>query len=137
MKRFRTGNSDRSMVLILCLLALVLLAGRRAPATAESQLEFGVDMAKRGLWSEALFRFKQAERLRPGDPKILNNIAVSFEALGNFERALEYYQKAIGADRSNSELKRNYSRFIEFYRAFKPETPEDESSGERSAQAGN
>ncbi len=137
MKRFRIGNSDRSTVLVLCLLALVLLAGRRAPATAESQLEFGVDMAKRGLWSEALFRFKQAERLRPGDPKILNNIAVSFEALGNFERALEYYQKAIGADRSNSELKRNYSRFIEFYRAFKPETPEDESSGEQSVQAGN
>lgn len=137
MKRFRIGNSDRSSVLILCLLALVFLAGGRAPATAESQLAFGVDMAKRGLWSEALFRFKQAERLRSGDPKILNNIAVAFEALGNFERALEYYQKAIGVDRSNSELKRNYSRFIEFYRAFKPETPEDDSSGEQAAEAGN
>lgn len=136
MRRFRFGNTDLWKVAILCVLAFVLLAGRRAPETADGQLAFGVEMAKRGLWSEALFRFKQAERLRPGDPKILNNMAVAFEALGNFEKALEHYQKAITADRSNSELKRNYSRFIEFYRAFKPEVPEAESSTGQDESSG-
>ena len=88
-------------------------------------------MARRGLWSEALFRFKQARRLRPEDPKILNNMAVAYEALGNFERALEYYQQAIKADRGNKDLKRNYSRFIEFYRAFKPD---EQKGAERPAE---
>lgn len=108
-------------ILAFCCLAIVLCAAKKAPETSSAQLEFGVEMAKRGLWSEALFRFKQAERLSPGEPSILNNLAVAYEALGRFDKALDYYQRAIKADRTNRELKRNYSRFIEFYRAFKPD----------------
>ena len=111
-----------TMTLVACLLTIVTCGGRKAapPNDMSAQLSFGVEMAKRGLWSEALFRFKQASRLSPGNPRILNNIAVAYEALGNFERALDYYQNAIKADPANRELKRNYSRFVEFYRAFKP-----------------
>ena len=118
-RHWRTG----SLIILLLLLGSVAAhGGRKASAdNASEQLAFGVDMAKRGLWSEALFRFKQAQRQRPDDPRILNNMAVAHEALGNFDRALEYYQQAIKADRTNRELKRNYSRFIEFYRAFKPD----------------
>jgi tetratricopeptide (TPR) repeat protein len=116
---------------------LLFLAGAAAadkpPDTATAQLDFGVDMAKRGLWSEALFRFQQADRLRPGDPRILNNLAVAHEALGQFDEALDYYQQAIKADRTNRELKRNYSRFIEFYRAFRPED-QRESSGDGAGE---
>jgi len=127
-----------SSIVLVAVTALLVsssaaLGDRNDPATAGDQLAFGVQMAKRGLWSEALFRFKQAERLRPGDPQILNNMAVAYEALGNFEQALEYYQQAIKADRTNDDLKRNYSRFIEFYRAFKP----DQQQGEEDTEAGN
>jgi len=98
-----------------------------------SQLDFGVEMARRGLWSEALFRFKQAERRQPGDPEILNNIAVAYEALGRFDDALAYYQRAIKSDPANKELKRNYSRFVEFYRNFRPE---DQTGGEEQRAEG-
>lgn len=121
-------SSRRAAVLVLCILSLVMIAGK-APDEAESQLAFGVQMAKRGLWNEALFRFKQAIRQDPGNPRILNNIAVAYEALGYFDKALEAYQEAIKVDPTNKELKRNYSRFVEFYRNFKPdetaETPRD------------
>lgn len=117
-------RSDLVKILALCALAVVLCAGRKAPETPEAQLAFGVDMAKRGLWSEALFRFKQAERSMPQNPRILNNMAVSYEALGQFDKALDYYQRAIKTDRGNQDLRRNYSRFIEFYRAFKPDQVE-------------
>lgn len=113
-------------VIALLLSSSAALGGRKDPNNAGDQLAFGVQMAKRGLWSEALFRFKQAERLRPGDPQVLNNMAVAYEALGRFELALEYYQRAIKADRANTDLKRNYSRFIEFYRAFKPDQQQGE-----------
>ena len=126
----RSGRSDFLRIIAFCCVALVLGAARKAPETSTAQMEFGVEMAKRGLWSEALFRFKQAERMSPGDPRILNNMAVAYEALGRFDKALEYYQRAIKADRANRDLKRNYSRFIEFYRAFKPddtaEKPQDD-----------
>ena len=36
-------------------------------ADPAAQLRFGVDMARRGLWREAMFRFEQARELRPGD----------------------------------------------------------------------
>ncbi|MCP4663141.1 MAG: tetratricopeptide repeat protein [bacterium] len=93
-------------------------------------MAFGVAMAKHGLWSEALFRFEQVERSHPNNPRNLNNLAVACEALGQFDRALDYYQSAIKADPTNKELKRNYSRFVEFYRSFKPDDQEgDEDDG--------
>lgn len=95
------------------------------PMTSPAQLDFGVDMARRGLWSEALFRFRQAERLNPGDAKILNNMAVAYEALGQFEKALEHYQDAVKAAPSDEDVRRNYSRFVEFYRAFRPNQQAD------------
>lgn len=102
-----------------------------APAgAAEDQLAFGVQMAKRGLWSEALFRFRQAEEAQPGNPRVLNNLAVAYEAVGLFEQALETYQAALKADPANRELRRNYARFIEFYQAFKPEEEEAQEEPE-------
>ncbi len=117
-------------VMTLLLSSVAAQGAPKDPDNANDQLTFGVKMAKRGLWSEALFRFKQAQRHRPGNPQVLNNMAVAYEALGNFEKALDFYQQAIKADRNNSDLKRNYSRFIEFYRAFKP----DQQTGGQAAE---
>lgn len=94
---------------------------------AKEQLKFGVNMARRGLWSEALFRFKQADRLDPGSPRILNNVAVAYEALGQFDKALATYQEAIRRQSSDRDLRKNYSRFVEFYRAFRPDDQKDAS----------
>jgi Tfp pilus assembly protein PilF len=93
----------------------------------KTQLQFGVEMAQRGLWSEALFRFRQAQAQRPQDPRVLNNLAIAHEALGQFELALQNYQDALKADPNNRDLRRNYSRFVEFYRAFKPDQQTDGS----------
>ncbi len=81
-------------------------------------------MAKRGLWSEALFRFRQADRLDPGNPRILNNIAVAYEALGLFDKALETYRAGLEVGPSDRELRDNYSSFVEFYQNFRPREAE-------------
>lgn len=88
--------------------------------TAEEQMAFGVDMAKRGLWREALFRFQRARQLDPDTPRVLNNMAVAFEAVGDFDRALEYYKLALESDSGNKDLRKNYARFVEFYQSFRP-----------------
>lgn len=108
-------------------IVIALLIGLPTVASAadgtpslDKEIAFGVKMAQRGLWNEALFRFKRAAEQRPGDGKVLNNLAVAYEAVGQYENALLAYQEALRADSANRELKRNYSRFVEFYQAFNP-----------------
>lgn len=113
--------------LTLSLLALASLAPAPAAAApssadqAQAQLSFGIDMARRGLWREALFRFREAERLNPDHVGILNNMAVAFEATGEFEKALDYYQRALKVAPARRDLRNNYARFVEFYQSFRGE----------------
>jgi len=110
-----------SSLLLSAALLLPAAAFGAATDSADAQIDFGVDMARRGLWNEALFRFQAAEQLEPGSFRVLNNLAVAYEATGQFEQALDAYQRALRMEPSNKELRRNYSRFIEFYQSFKPE----------------
>jgi tetratricopeptide (TPR) repeat protein len=88
--------------------------------SAKSQLSFGTQMAERGLWNEALFRFRQAGQLQSTNGHVWNNVAVAYEATGNYEEALKSYRKALELAPSDQEIKRNYARFVEFYQSFKP-----------------
>lgn len=106
--------------------------GYGATRSADAQIQFGVDMAKRGLWNEALFRFEQAELIDSQNYRVWNNLAVAYEATGQFEQALEAYQRALRMQPDNRELRRNYSRFVEFYQSFKPEEPAE--AGEPGAE---
>ncbi len=114
----------RVRLVSLALVAVLAWAGcgsaHGSPATAESQLRFGVQMAQRGLWSEAFFRFQQAQRMEGGnDAKVLNNLAVASEALGKFDQALDFYKQALRLAPGDADLKANYDRFVSFYESFR------------------
>lgn len=100
-------------------MALAVLAGGCASsgpvASADAEMRAGVRAADREYWQEALFRFQRAQQLEPENFKVLNNMAVSLEALGRYEDALGTYKKALEKSPSNTALKRNYARFAEFY----------------------
>jgi len=81
------------------------------PATQD---DFGVQMAKMNLWREAMFRFKRAVQINPSDALAHNNLAVAYEAVGDFENARKEYLEALKLDRTNSYIQKNYSRFVEF-----------------------
>lgn len=135
--RLRAGTS--LLVAVLCVPLLVTAAcGGAGPspvyqeASSEAQMNFGVQMAQRGLWNEALFRFQRARSLSPGNPRVLNNLAVAYEATGQFDEALTAYQQALQASPENRDLRRNYARFVEFYQAYQPA---EEVAGEGGAAA--
>ena len=83
-------------------------------------MAFGVEMAERGLWDEAAFRFEAARRLEPANARVLNNLAVAYEATGRFEEALATYRDALKLAPEDRQTKQNYSRFLEFYQAYRP-----------------
>lgn len=79
-----------------------------------AQDNFGVEMARMNLWREAMFRFQRAVELNPGDAMAHNNLAVAYEANGDFENAAKEYREALKLDRGNSYIQKNYSRYTEF-----------------------
>ena len=124
-----------SLLLGSALLVASCASSGASAAGADRQLEFGVDMAQRGLWSEALFRFERAQRLDPNSFRVLNNLAVAYEANGRFDDALATYRRALALDPANRDLRRNYARFVEFYQSFRPEAAVEESAGAAGAPA--
>jgi len=113
----------KPLVVLLALLAgalpLASCAGYGKPNQPGTELAFGVDMARRGLWNEALFRFHEAERGDPENPRVQNNLGVAYEAQGDFESALAHYKRALQLAPENREVRANYARFVEFYQAYK------------------
>jgi Flp pilus assembly protein TadD len=109
------------MVATMALTAMVAteaVAGDRARKEAKAEMQWGFKAAKRGYWQEALMRFENANKLTPDSPRILNNIAVAQEANGMFEEALLTYQTALTINSRDEALRRNYTRFQEFYTTY-------------------
>ena len=100
------------------ILALVIAAGCRSGggdlSQADTQRRFGVRMAKMNLWREAMFRFRRATQIEPQNAMAHNNLAVAYEATGDFDSAAKEYREALRLDRSNQYIQKNYSRFVEF-----------------------
>ena len=88
------------------------------PESADAQLSFGSQVAKKGLWREAAFRFEQAVKMEPNNARARNNLAVALEASGEFARALAEYKKALELDPKDDYIRRNYARFAEFYTSY-------------------
>lgn len=99
---------------LILLVVLAVACGSSNPADAGTQKNFGVRMARMNLWREAMFRFKRAVDIEPNDAMAHNNLAVAYEANGEFDRAAEEYRTAIRLDKSNAHIQKNYSRFVEF-----------------------
>ena len=93
------------------------------------QENFGVEMARMNLWREAMFRFQRAIDINPGDAMAHNNLAVAYEANGDFEKARKEYLEALKLDKSNQYIQKNYSRFVEFTSRNKKRTPAKSATG--------
>ena len=101
-------------ILLFMIIVFGCRSGGADTSKAETQKQFGVRMAKMNLWREAMFRFKRAVTMNPDDAMAHNNLAVAYEANGDFDNAAKEYREALRLDRSNQYIQKNYSRFVEF-----------------------
>ena len=105
----------RRIVTIVFLAAVVTaspaLADRRSDAKA--QVAFGIHVAQRGLWREAIYRWEKAVELDPHYAAAFNNLAIAYEHEGQLEKARKAYEKAIELDPNSTEIGQNYELFKE------------------------
>ena len=80
---------------------------------AEQQVEFGIDVAKHGLWREAAYRFRRATHLDPVYAEAFNNLGVACEQMGDLDEARAMYERALALDPDHSFIRDNYERFRE------------------------
>jgi len=112
------------------LLAVIALCGivvSCAGITEKSDSKFALEAARKGLWKEALFRWKMALEKDPNNAKLHNNLAIAYENEGEYDLALKEYRIARRLDPGNYRINDNYNSFLRFYQKLKPEEEEKET----------
>jgi len=100
-------------------LAAVLLVLAASPSFADArddaraQVEFGIKVAQKGLWREAVYRWQRAVEIDPAYAAAYNNLAIAYEHEGNLEKAREAYEKATELDPDNIMIRQNFDLFRE------------------------
>ena len=92
-----------------------LSADTKPEDLSKKQVEFGIDVARLGLWREAVYRWQRAVELDPSNASARNNLGVAYEQAGQFDLAEEQYQRALELDSNNVYIRQNYELFREAY----------------------
>ena len=80
---------------------------------AKSQVDFGINVAQRGLWREAIYRWEKAVEIDPTYAAAFNDLAIAYEHEGQLDKARKAYDKALELDPNNSQIRQNYELFKE------------------------
>jgi Tfp pilus assembly protein PilF len=90
-----------------------------APAFADTrqdarrQVQFGIEVAARGLWREAIYRWERAVEIDPSYAEAFNNLGVAYEHEGDLEKARQAYEKAVKLSPSQATIRQNFELFKE------------------------
>ena len=105
------------VALAAVLLASLGCASNPTDTSVAAEKAYGAEMARKGFWREALFRFQKAQKQAPNDAEIESNLAVAYEAVGETAKALAAYRRALELAPEETHIRRNYARFAEYYTA--------------------
>jgi Tfp pilus assembly protein PilF len=98
---------------VLLTLVSAIPSGAEQRGEAKKQVEFGVQVAERGLWREALYRWERATQIDPTYAAAFNNLAVAYEQDGQLDKARAAYEKATSLEPNNLLIKQNFDLFKE------------------------
>jgi Flp pilus assembly protein TadD len=113
----RTFGRQSALITVFLIAGLCLPARADDKSTKQSkqQVEFGIRVARQGLWKEAIFRWEKAVELDPDNASARNNLAVAYEQDGQFEFAEREYKRALELKPDNTYIRQNYELFRESY----------------------
>jgi Tfp pilus assembly protein PilF len=105
--------SLRSGVIFLLILAAASPAFADARRDARAQVDFGVNVAQRGLWREAIYRWEKATQIDPNYAAAFNDLAIAYEHEGQLDKARKAYERALEIEPNNAQIRQNYELFKE------------------------
>ena len=111
--RYPAMNKTFALVVAIVTLTTAVPARADARRDAKSQVEFGINVAQRGLWREAIYRWEKAVEIDPAYPAAYNDLAIAYEHEGMLDKARKAYEKALEIDPNNSQIRQNYELFKE------------------------
>ncbi len=103
----------RVIAFAVCGLAFAAPSFADARSDAKSQVAFGINVAQRGLWREAIYRWEKAVELDPTYAEAYNDLAIAYEHEGQLDKARKAYEKAIELDPNNTQVRQNFELFKE------------------------
>ena len=106
-------NMRDALLFALSAVAFASPAWADARSDARSQVEFGINVAQRGLWREAIYRWEKAVELDPAYAAAFNDLAIAYEHEGQLDKARRAYEKALALDPNNTQIRQNYDLFKE------------------------
>src|SRR6266516_4426241 len=103
-----------AIALAVCAVLLTAAPSRAdAKRDAKAQVEFGINVAQKGLWREAIYRWEKATEIDPTYVAAFNDLAIGYEHEGQLDKARKAYEKALELDPNNSQIRQNYELFKE------------------------
>jgi Tfp pilus assembly protein PilF len=96
---------------VALLSALPALADARSDA--KEQVSFGISVAQRGLWREAIYRWEKAVQIDPSYAAAHNDLAIAYEHEGQLDKARKAYEKALELQPDNLQIRQNFELFKE------------------------
>ena len=114
----------RLLPVVAVVAALSGVAYADARSDAKAQVEFGISVANKGLWKEAIYRWERATQIDPTYAAAFNNLAVAYEHEGLLEKAGEAYERALKLEPNNAMVRQNFELFKEIHdRTNQSQTP--------------
>jgi hypothetical protein len=115
-RNLRTYSARVAVALTVALAGLPVAGPLAGGDNPKNTMVFAFEMAERGNWREARYRWELVEREQPNNPKVLNNLAVAYEVLGLLENARDYYNRAVFESGGDPGIEENRRRSAHFWR---------------------
>lgn len=115
-------------LLLLFLFVLITSCSRPQPQT---QLRFGILAAQKGLWDEAIFRWKKVIQSDPNSAAAHNNLAVAYEKKGLWEEAEREYETALKLRPNHDFITANYEKFKSRLQDFEDSEKDEDKNNEK------
>ncbi len=107
--------STRLLLAAALILATALPAYADKRSDAKAQVSFGILVAQKHLWKEAVRNWERATELDPTYAAAWNNLGIGYEQIGRFNDARRAYDKAMELDPNNTLIRNNNDQFREIY----------------------